>query len=286
MLPGGLSDFSIEKVYSGLSEAMTFADFSAVAQAIRSACRDPDVAGVVVAHGTDTMEESAFYAELMHDRSKAVVFTGAQRSPGAADYDGPRNLKDAITLALQPESPDHGVLIAFGGLVIPASQAVKVHLTRLPGFSARDGNSGTIEGNVVEFPQRAGRFPYFEVGPVQETVVLITLSAGMSGKLIDAAVSAGYRGIVLAGLGAGNAPDAVCHAVKRAIDAGIEVIIGTRCAGGDVDTAYASGRALEDLGVTVARSLPLPQARILLSASLAFDDDRRIAKSSGDLLNR
>lgn len=269
LLPEWVPPLSVEKAYAGLSEAMDFADFARVAQAVRKACDDPDVAGVVVAHGTDTMEESAYYADLLHDRCKPVVFTGAQRAAHAPDFDGTRNLGDALALASLPQAREHGVLIAFGGSIIPAAQATKVHLAQTQGFAARDGNAGRIEGEAITLPRISAQGPFFERGPLEENVVLITLSAGMSGKLIDAAVAAGYAGIIIAGLGSGNAPDAVVAAIGRAMASGVVVGLGTRCLGGSVDGVYSSGHALVEAGALPLHELPAPQARILLAASLA-----------------
>jgi L-asparaginase len=262
LLPAGAPPFSVEKVYAGLSEAMGFADFARVAEAIGRACRDPEVAGVVVAHGTDTMEEAAYYADLLHDRSKPVVFTGAQRAAHAPDFDGTANLGDALALAGFAQARDHGVLIAFGGLILPAAQATKVHLAQTQGFAARDGNAGRIEGGDHLAPARCvSRRAWGPLarGPLGERVALITLSAGMSGKLIDAAVAAGYEGIVLAGLGSGNAPDAVVEAVGRALGAGVAVALGTRCLAGSVDGVYSSGHALVAAGALPLRELPAPR---------------------------
>lgn len=268
LLPAGAPPFSVEKVYAGLSEAMGFADFASVAEAIGRACRDPEVAGVVVAHGTDTMEEAAYYADLLHDRSKPVVFTGAQRAAHAPDFDGTANLGDALALAGFAQARDHGVLIAFGGLILPAAQATKVHLAQTQGFAARDGNAGRIEGRAITLPRPGARVGPLARGPLGERVALITLSAGMSGKLVDAAVAAGYEGIVLAGLGSGNAPDAVVEAVGRALGAGVVVALGTRCLAGTVDGVYSSGHALVASGALPLGELPAPQARILLAAGL------------------
>jgi L-asparaginase len=263
-----LPSLSIEKVYSGLSEAMTFADFASVSQAIRRACSDPEIAGVVVAHGTDTMEESAYYSDLLHDCAKPVIFTGAQRAPHAPDFDGHRNLSDAVTLAGMPKCSRHGVLVVFGGEIIPAAQACKFHLSQIQGFCARDGNSGSIQGTRVKLPEPKKRPSPFERGPLQEDVALISLAAGMSGRLVDATVAAGYSGIVICGLGSGNAPAAVCEAIMRAMAGGVVIAIGTRCLSGDVDGLYASGRSLIESGAIALHSLPAPQARILLSIAL------------------
>jgi L-asparaginase len=274
ILPSGLPAISIERMYSGLSEAMTFADFASVSQAIRSACRNPEIAGVVVAHGTDTMEESAYYADLLHDRSRPVIFTGAQRAADAADFDGHRNLEDAVTLAGLSPARHHGVLVAFGGLVIPAAQACKFHLSQAQGFCARDGNYGTVQGKLVELPKPAKRLATFERGPLQENVALLSLSAAMSGRLIDAAVTAGYAGLVIGGLGSGNAPHGVCDAIIKAMASGVVVALGTRCLSGTVDGSYESGHRLIESGAIALGSLPLPQARILLSLALEFTPDR------------
>lgn len=267
LLPPGLGPISIEKVHGGLSESMTFGDFAAIAQAIRKACEDDGVVGVVVAHGTDTMEESAYYADLLHDCSRPVVFTGAQRAAHDPDFDGYRNLRDAAALARHEPCRHHGVLVVFGGLIIPAAQASKFHLLETEGFRARDGNSGRIRGAYIELPRLGERTAPFAHGCLEESVALITLSAGMSGKLIDLAADE-YRGIVIAGLGSGNAPQAVCDAIDRAMARGVVVALGTRCLGGNVAGLYSSGHRLIESGAIALGSLPAPQARILLSTIL------------------
>lgn len=268
ILPPGLPPVTLGRAYTGLSEAMALTDFAAVAEAIAVARADPQVHGIVIAHGTDTMEESAYYADLLHDGSKPVVFTGAQRAAAAPDFDGHRNLADAVRLASLQEATAQGVMIAFGGRAIPAAQAGKVHLTDLCGFAARNGDSGTIGKAGVTLPAPRPRPAPFARGGQSENVALVALAAGVSGRIVDAVVAAGYRGLVVAALGSGNAPPAVCAALERAMAAGVIVVLGTRCGAGTVAPVYDSGHRLITAGALSAGNLPVHQARILLATVL------------------
>lgn len=257
---------TIERVYSGLSEEMNLAQARAVAAAALAAADRPDVDGVVVAHGTDTMEETAFLADLQWTSPKPVVFTGAQRAPGEPGFDGLDNLRDALALARSPQTRDAGAWIVFGGLALPARGAFKRHTSDLAAFSHRLELGVPVAGPLPR-PRRAPPLP---PGPCDERVDLIGLGLGANGRMIDAAVAGGERGLVLQGLGRGNAGPAVAEAVARAIAAGVALVVTSRCPEGEVSPDYATGRRLADAGAVFCDDLSPGQARILLARLLAL----------------
>lgn len=224
--------------------------------------------GVVLTHGTDTMEETALWLELTYDGAVPVVLTGAQRSSDAPDADGPGNLRDALTVAADPAVAGWGVTVCFAGRVLQPLGLQKVATADLTGFAGRvvaTVSAGRVE--VVAAKERstvgrvrAGAAPRVDVVPVY---------AGSDGVAMDAFVAAGARGLVLEALGSGNAGAAVIDAVGRHCAAGVVVAVSTRVPGGQVSPGYGPGRALVDAGALVVPRLRPPQARVLLIAALA-----------------
>ena len=258
------------QIHTGLSEAMTLADIAAVVAAVIDAQDNSAVDGVVVAHGTDVMEEAAFLADLMIVSDKPLVFTGAQRAGGSGGRgDGQRNLRDAINAAASPTLVGAGVMIAFAGRLVPARQAFKAHTSDLRAFRARDGREGKIVGRTVMPMRRALRVaPLPRVIP-SAAVETIALGAGSGGGLIAAAGNLGCKGLVISALGRGNAGPVVLEAVKAAIAAGVVVVVASRCPSGRTAPDYVTGRALHQAGAIFAGDLGVSQARMLLATLLA-----------------
>jgi L-asparaginase len=232
---------------------------------------------VVVTHGTDTMEESAYLTDLLLSSEAApVVFTGAQRGAEQRDADGPRNLRDAITVAGSNDASGRGALIVFAGEVHAAREARKVHTSALRAFGSPGyGPVGHVDAGSSRLgrsPDRASPLPPpDELAPVD----LIRLYAGSDGRFLRAAAAAGARGIVLEGTGRGNANDQVVAAVREAVDAGITVVVCSRCSAGRVEPVYGrgGGRDLAEAGALFAGDLDGPKARVLLQVVLGAGVD-------------
>jgi L-asparaginase len=239
-----------------------------LARRIAELIRDDTVCGCVVTHGTDTLEESAFLASLVIASSKPVVFTGAQRGMDERDADGPRNLADAIRVAASPDARNMGVLVVFGGQVLSAIDATKVHTSDVAAYASSDfGPLGVVDNGAVLLSRRRTNYPVVKADQIDTRVDLITLAMGADSRLFDAAVTSGARGIVLEAFGRGNATPQVVAAVKRAATAGIITVVTSRCPQGRVLPVYGDGggRDLEDAGAIFAGRLRGPKARILLA---------------------
>jgi L-asparaginase len=230
-----------------------------------------DVDGVVVTHGTDTMEETAYLLDLLHREETPVVLTGAQRGADARDADGPRNLREAIAVAASPAARGHGVLVAMASEVHAARTAVKTHTAALRAFSSPGyGPLGHVDGDLVALRRRPERPPALPQPSRVPLVDLLRLHAGSDGRFVRAALASGAEAIVLEGTGRGNANDAVVEAVREAVATGVLVAVCSRCVAGWVAPVYGrgGGRDLADAGACFAGDLPGPKARLLLQVAL------------------
>ncbi|WP_315773717.1 asparaginase [Rhodococcoides kroppenstedtii] len=241
------------------SAAMSHTDLDTVSAAVERALR-PDVTGVVVLHGTDTLEETAMLVDLVHDDPRPVVFTGAQRTADHPDGDGPHNAELAVAVAADPDRRGQGVLVAFGPRVLRARGVRKAHTTELDAYTGVPAASTESRITLRRNPIAGIR------------VDVVALYPGVDGVMIDAARHHGAAGIVLEAMGAGNANADVVAAVRRAVDAGIVVALSTRVPSGGVVTTYGGGGGGADLvaaGAVSAGETSPAQTRILLCALVA-----------------
>ena len=239
-----------------------------LARHIDARLTDETIGGCVVLHGTDTLEESAFLADLVIRSPKPVVFTGAQRSADAPDADGPRNLADAVRVASSPEARDLGTTVVFDGDILAASDAVKMHASRVAAFgSSSFGPLGAVDGEDVFIGRKPVERPSFRARRIERRVDLITMVMGLDDRLLNAAFASGADGIVLEAFGRGNVTPPVLEAVSRGADRGIPTVVTSRCMWGRALPVYAGagGRDLEKAGAIFAGRLSGPKARILLS---------------------
>jgi L-asparaginase len=251
-----------------------------VAEARR--CLAQGVDGVVVTQGTDTMEESAYLADLVHDDPRPIVFTGAQRPFDAPAPDGPANLADALRAAASPAARDLGALLCFDGLVFAARGVRKVDTLRSGAFSSpgRGPVLRLVGQTVLPLARPArGRPLALDLDVALPRVDVVACYLGVDATLMHAAVAAGAAGLVLEAFGAGNVPPAVAEAAEEIVARGIPVLVCSRVPSGPVEPLYATGGArLARVGAVFAGDLSPWQARLLLAAALALapDDPQRV----------
>jgi L-asparaginase len=229
------------------SKDMTHAVWQRLAQRAAHHLARDDVAGVVVTHGTDTLEETAYFLHRVLGPAKPLVLTAAMRPATALQADGPQNLLDAVTLAREPGAS--GAVVVFAGRVHAAADVLKRHPYRIDAFDS--GDAGPLAA------MEEGALRQFRPWPVQPglgldriardvarwpRVELVTSHAGASGAIVDALVAQGVDGIVVAGTGNGSVHDALASALRDALAAGVKVLRATRCVG-----AAVVGGAADDL---------------------------------------
>lgn len=257
------------------SYLLTVDDMIAICARVREALADPQVLGVVVSHGTDTMEETAYLAELTHDDPRPVVFTGAQHAADSPTPDGPENLARAIAVAGSPESRGKGVLLAFAGTIFPAAGVRKCHTTSLDAFANPDfGTAGTVSESGEVSMKPAGpviaSLPLPGSGAGSPRVDLVPAYPGADATLLRSSRQAGAAGIVLQGTGTGNANREICREVAEATASGIVVVTSTRVEAGAVVPVYGDGGGddLRAAGAISSGLLRPSQSLILLSLLL------------------
>ncbi|GAA4785067.1 asparaginase [Microbacterium gilvum] len=250
------------------SSALRLADMQAIADAVADALADPAVRGVVVSHGTDSMEETALLVGLQCGADpRPIVVTGAQFLPDDPRADGPANLAHALAIASGSEpAPRHpatgGAVIAFGGRVLPAWGAYKARTDHPDAFRRND--------DALAPALATARRAHDGVAAVR--VDLVAVVPGGDDVHLDASLAAGARGIVLLALGTGNASADVVAGVRRCVDAGVAVVVSSRVPRGSLAAVYGGGGGGHDLvssGAVLARTLRAGQARILVAELLA-----------------
>jgi L-asparaginase len=241
-------------------------------EAVRAALGPPEVAGVVVTHGTDTLEESAFLVDCVLEEERPVVFTGAMRNASEAGWDGPRNLAAAVRVAAAPEARGRGALVVLNDTVFEAHGATKTHTARVNTFADLEaGPAGVVEPDGVRFYRPARQRAIIPAALLETRVDLIMAASGTDDRHVRASRDSGARGLVIVGTGRGNVPAELVPALARAIAAGVPVVVCSRCPSGRVLPVYAgegSGRALEAAGAWFAGALPAHKARLLLMLAL------------------
>jgi L-asparaginase len=250
------------------SKDMDDATWAELAGRCRHWLGQPDVTGLVVTHGTDTLEETAYFLQAVLAPVRPVVLTCAMRPASALFPDGPQNIVDAITVARWPGAS--GVVAVCAGVIHGAPDVRKQHTYRLDAFGSGDaGPIGYVEEGRLrllrDWPGTAGAVPHpaadaVSAGATWPHVEIITSHAGASGRLVDSLVRAGVRGLVVAGTGNGTVHQALEQALLAAQAQAVQVLLTTRCAQGQV----IGSRAAFD----TAHGLTPVQARIALQLRL------------------
>lgn len=263
------ADIVVEPCLALDSKNMTPQHWLTVAQTARALIAREDVTGLVITHGTDTLEETALVLELLLPAAKPVILTGAMRPADAISADGPANLLDAVRVAVDPAAHGRGTLVTFAEHILPARGLRKAHATRMDAFAAQDGPAGSTRPEVRFFRPPAPR-PELLPWPDADLprVDILHMAAGISPEWLEAARGFGTRGVVLALTGNGSVPDAWREPIRQLVHDGIPVVRATRCGDG-----FVPNRRLDvELGTLAAGRLGPAQARVALTLALAAGD--------------
>lgn len=254
-----------------------------ITKTVRALVAREEIDGVVVTHGTDTLEETAFFLDCAVNTVKPVVVIGAMRNSSEPDWDGPRNLRDAMIIASSGLFEGYGTLVCLAGLINSASEVSKTDTEEINTFRSYDfGPVARISnGDILRYRRPLHR-QSFDVTRVPDFVPLFKCYSGMDGDVIDWAHERNAGGIVIEAFGVGNVPPPVFYALKRCVDSNIPVVLVSRCPVGRTEHIYAyegAGKQLYDAGVIFSDFLNGQKARIKLICALGSDYPREKLRS-------
>jgi len=244
-------------------------------RALHAACArglaDPAVDGIIITHGTDTAEETGFLLDLTLPTAKPVVLVGAMRPADAVGADGMRNFANAVKVASDPAAAGRGVMLVMGDAVLAARDARKAATSAIDAFRSfpRGPLARVTPANLDWFgpAHRLGEGARYPFPAELPRVAILTAGAGMDAQPVEALLGIGARGIVLAGMGQGNAPRPVLEALARAAASGVPVVRASRVDEGLVDRNVEVDD--DTLGLIAARALGPAKARMLLIVLVA-----------------
>jgi L-asparaginase len=275
-----IADISGEQISSIGSQDMTIDIWKKLAVRANEIFKNNEADAIVVTHGTDTQEETAYFLDLVVASKKPVVLTGSMRASTAISADGPKNLYDAIVVATSPKSVGRGVLVSFSEGIYDAREVIKLSTTNVNAFgSLNTGPVGHVYDGKVEYYSNSVRevnenTPFIiNANTTLPRVDIVYMYADASPDQIDMLVSKKVAGLVIAGVGNGNFNKAYMDAVKRAVAAGVIVCRASRTPSGRV--------VLEDeiddneLGTIVSDDLTPQKARVLLMLGLTKTKDKK-----------
>jgi len=238
--------------------------------------------GIVVTHGTDTIEESAYLLDRSLPAERPVVITGAMRNSSELSWDGPANLMAAVEVAASPDARGRGTMVVMDDEIVQGTEVVKTHTEQAGTFRSPNwGPLGLTDKGRALFYRESRRKPMLAPERPVTPVDLIKVVAGADARLVEASLDSGAHGIVLEALGRGNVPPAVVPGLRRWIDAEKPVIVASRSQRGRVLDTYAyegGGHQLREMGAIFADHLSGQQARIelMLALGLFAHDVKRV----------
>ncbi|MDN5351928.1 MAG: L-asparaginase [Clostridiales bacterium] len=239
---------------------------------VKEALKRPDIHGVVITHGTDSLEETAYFLDLNIHAHKPIVFVAAMRNSSELGYDGPSNLSAAICTAASDHSRDKGVLIVMNNEVNSARETTKSHTLSLDTFKSLEfGPLGIVDNDEVIFYRQIIEHEHIETDKIEPAIELVKACVGSNSSYLDFVVANGCKGIVLEAMGRGNVPPEMIPGIRNAISRQIPVVIVSRCPMGRVLDSYGypgGGRNLRQLGAIFGGNLNGQKARIKLMLSL------------------
>jgi L-asparaginase len=244
---------------------------------VRDTLARPEVDGVVVTHGTDALEETAYMADLLLDPGKPLVFTAAMRNNSELGADGPRNILASVRVACCPESAGLGALIVFNGRVLAARDTIKMHTSNLDAFrSPMLGPLGDVDDKLVTIYRRSVVRQHVAPGRIVPEIAFVKVCSGMNSDYLLWTLRNGYKGLVIEAVGQGNVPPMMLEGIQAWLDEGLPVVLVSRCPEGRALDTYAyvgGGKQLRNMGVIFGEDLTGQKARIKLMLALGLTDD-------------
>ncbi len=254
-----------------------------LSKVVTEALERDDISGVIITHGTDSLEETAYFLDLHINSEKPVIVLGSMRNASELGYDGPSNLSAAICTAISDESRNRGVLVCLNNEVNSAKEVTKTHTMSLDTFKSFSfGPLGIVDSDQVIFYRDTPRGIHIETDSVESRVDLIKSVAGMDSRMINFCVESGAKGLVIEAMGRGNIPPGMIDGIKNAVANEIPVVIVSRCPMGRVLDSYGyegGGKMIRNLGTIFGGDLNGQKARIKLMLALSTTSDINTIKS-------
>ncbi|WP_353096684.1 asparaginase [Tissierella praeacuta] len=245
-----------------------------IADLVKQILARGDITGVIVTHGTDTLEETAYLLDLRIKTDKPVVVVGAMRNSSELGYDGSSNLSAAICTAISNRAKNKGVLVVMNNEVNAASEVTKTNTLSLDTFKSPEfGPLGIVDNDEVIFYRDILSHQLIDTNIIEEKVGLIKSVPGMDSDILDFYIESNYKGIVIEALGRGNLPPQMIPGIKKALSQNIPVVMVSRCPTGRVLDSYGyegGGKHLRELGVIFGGNLPGQKVRIKLMLALGL----------------
>ncbi|MRH42378.1 asparaginase [Aquibacillus halophilus] len=233
--------------------------------------------GAVITHGTDTLEETAYFLDLFLQVKKPVVLTGAMRSSNEIGSDGLYNLVSSVRVATNVDANDKGVLVVMNDEIHTGKYVTKTSTSNVATFqSPQFGPIGIITKQMVYFHQKLIAYESYPIKNLTKNVALLKAYAGIDGILIDTIYQSNFHGLVIEGFGQGNLPKEAIESVHSLIQNNVPVVLVSRCYQGIVQPTYSyegGGKHLKELGVIFANGLSGPKARIKLMIALEMTNN-------------
>lgn len=272
------ADVEMEEVFNLPSPHISCRHLDQLAAIVRYRLADERISGIVITHGTDTLEETAFFLDLQLPPGKPVILTGAMRSSNELGADGPINLLNSIRTAASQEAVGKGVLVVFNDEIHSARFVTKTHTSNIATFQSPSvGPIGSIDKRSIHFRQMPLEHEYFPIDSIDCSVGLLKMAMGMDGRLIEHMLADGLTGLVIEALGQGNVPPEVVPGIRKAIEASVPVVLVSRCFNGLVQDVYGyegGGKNLREIGAIFSNGLNGQKARIKLMVLLSYTNDR------------
>ncbi len=249
-----------------------------LAQYINASLVHNEADGIVVTHGTDTLEETAYLNHLILKSHKPVIFTAAMRTDPDLGIDGPRNILNAVRVAICNEAHNVGVMVVMDDEIHDTREVTKTRTSSLSAFKSPGyGPLGMVDKDRVFFNRRSLIRHYIDVNHINTNVDLIKLTAGCDDRYIRASLDAGVDGLIIEAFGRGNVPPIFVDGIRKALEQNVIVVMVSRCFEGRVLGEYSyegGGKMLHNLGVILGDDLSGQKARILLMVALAYTKDK------------
>ncbi len=273
----GLANISIYEFGNFPGPHMTPERMLELSQKINYLIKENSFDGVIVTHGTDTLEETAYFLDITLDTKIPIVVIGAMKTSSEKDWDGPKNLVDAIHIINSQNSCGMGVLVCLNGEINAASEVTKTHTEDVETFHSLDfGSLGFVEKGRVWFNRLPKKIETLNVDAINTNVDLIKACAGMNEKFFRFSADSGVNGIVVEAMGVGNVPPEAFDGIKYAVEKGIPVVLVSRCPAGETLDIYGypgAGKWLKQMGVIFSDYLNGQKARIKLMICLGITND-------------